>query len=124
VQQIEQFRLLKINGKTDASNGPGDKATQLLLGHLPFMARDGSRVAVIGWGSGMTAGAVLQHPVERVDAFEIEPAVIDASRFFEPDNGKPLEDMSREELYELAREQEIEGRSNMSKRELVETLSH
>ncbi|MGH9390416.1 MAG: hypothetical protein ACRD1Z_12435, partial [Vicinamibacteria bacterium] len=30
--------------------------------------------------------------VERVDAFEIEPAVIEASRFFEPENGKPMED--------------------------------
>ena len=40
----------------------------------------------------MTVGAVLEHPVERVDAFEIEPAVIEASRFFEPDNGLPLED--------------------------------
>lgn len=92
VQQIERFRLLKINGKTDASNGPGDVATQLLLGHLPFLASDAKRIAVIGWGSGMTVGAVLRHPVERVDAFEIEPAVIEASRFFEPGNGKPLED--------------------------------
>jgi spermidine synthase len=92
VQEIERFRLLKINGKTDASNGPGDKKTQLLLAHLPFLAADGRRVAVVGWGSGMTVGAVLEHPVEKVDAFEIEPAVIEASRFFEPDNGTPLED--------------------------------
>lgn len=39
-------------------------------------------------------------------------------------NGKPLEDMSRGKLYELAREQDVEGRSNMSKQELVEALSH
>jgi len=92
VQKINRFILLKINGKTDASNGPGDLSTQLLLGHLPFMVSDASRVAVIGWGSGMTASAILMHPVESVDAFEIEPAVIEASRFFEPDNGTPLAD--------------------------------
>ena len=92
VQQIDRFRLLKINGKTDASNGPGDIVTQLLMGHLPFLANDAKRVAVIGWGSGMTVGAVLHHAVERIDAFEIEPAVIEASRFFEPANGTPLED--------------------------------
>ena len=92
VQQIARFRLLKINGKTDASNGPGDMATQLLLGHLPFLARDAKRVAVVGWGSGMTVGAVLKHPVEHVRAFEIEPAVIEASHFFEPANGTPLAD--------------------------------
>jgi spermidine synthase len=92
VQQIDRFRLLKINGKTDASNGPGDLQTQLLIGHLPFLAIDARNVAVVGWGSGMTVGAVMKHPVERVEAFEIEPAVIEASRFFEPENGKPLED--------------------------------
>jgi spermidine synthase len=92
VMQIDRFRLLKINGKTDASNGPGDLQTQLLIGHLPFLAVDARKVGVVGWGSGMTVGAVLKHPVERVDAFEIEPAVVEASRFFEPDNGKPLED--------------------------------
>ncbi|MGH9321034.1 MAG: hypothetical protein ACRD3V_14275 [Vicinamibacteria bacterium] len=62
------------------------------MGHLPFLAIDAKRVAVIGWGSGMTVGAVLQHPVERLDAFEIEPAVIEASRFFEPENGEPMKD--------------------------------
>jgi spermidine synthase len=92
VQQIDRFRLLKINGKTDASNGPGDVKTQLLLAHLPFLAVDARRVGVVGWGSGMTVGAALKHPVERVDAFEIEPAVIEASRFFEPENGKPMDD--------------------------------
>jgi len=92
VTQIDRFRLLKINGKTDASNGPGDLQTQLLIGHLPFLAIDAKRVGVVGWGSGMTVGAVLKHPVERVDAFEIEPAVVEASRFFEPENGKPMDD--------------------------------
>ena len=92
VTQIDRFRLLKINGKTDASNGPGDLQTQLLIGHLPFLAIGARRVGIVGWGSGMTVGAVLKHPVERVDAFEIEPAVVEASRFFEPENGKPMDD--------------------------------
>lgn len=112
VQQIERFRLLKINGKTDASNGPSDVATQLLLAHLPFLAGDAKRVAVIGWGSGMTVGAVLRHPVERVDAFEIEPAVIEASRFFEPENGKPLEDDRVELILGDARNELRRGTEN------------
>jgi len=105
VHQIESFRLLKINGKTDASNGPGDVATQLLLGHLPFLLKDAKRVGVIGWGSGMTVGAVLRHPVDHVDAFEIEPAVIEASRFFEPLNGRPLDDERVELILGDARNQ-------------------
>ena len=83
VQRVDRYTLLKINGKTDASNRGADVETQLLLGHLPLMAADAQHVAVIGWGSGMTAGAVLSHPVESVefvDAFEIEPAVVEASR--------------------------------------------
>jgi spermidine synthase len=92
VHEVGGFRLLKINGKTDASNGPGDIQIQLLLGHLPFLAVDANRVGIVGWGSGWTAGEVLRHPVERVDAFEIEPAVVEASRFFEPENGRPMED--------------------------------
>ena len=92
VQQVDRYKLLKINGKTDASNRGVDVETQMLLGHLPLMAADARHVAVIGWGSGMTAGAVLSHPVESVDAFEIEPAVVEASRYFEPSNGRPLND--------------------------------
>ena len=42
---MHNFVLLKINGKTDASNGPGELATRLLLGHLPFMVADAARVA-------------------------------------------------------------------------------
>ena len=92
VQEIDRQRLLKINGKTAASTGAGDLETQLLLAHLPLMVSAAARVAMIGWGSGITTGAVLSHQVEQVDAFEIEPAVVEASRFFEPDNGQPLED--------------------------------
>ena len=93
VQRVDRYVLMKINGKTDASTGAGDIETQTLLGHLPLMAAERvDRVAVVGFGSGMTVGAVLTHPVREVDAFEIEPAVIEASRYFEPINGRPLDD--------------------------------
>lgn len=92
VHRVGHFILLKINGKTDASNGSGDVETQLMLGHLPVLAAEAKRVAVIGWGSGMTVGAVLTYPVESVDAYEIEPRVVEASRFFESFNRKPLSD--------------------------------
>ncbi|HXT02056.1 MAG TPA: fused MFS/spermidine synthase, partial [Elusimicrobiota bacterium] len=50
---------LKVNGKTDASDGP-DMTTQLLLGHLPLLLKPGARRALlVGWGSGATAGALL-----------------------------------------------------------------
>ena len=90
VQRVDKYRLLKINGKTDASNGATDVRTQTLVGHLPLMMTDAKRVAVVGWGSGMTVGAALTHPITTVGAYEIESAVVEASRFFEPGNGSPL----------------------------------
>ncbi len=92
VHEVGGYRLLKINGKTDASNGPGDMQTQVLLAHLPLMVHEARRVAVVGWGSGVTAGAALSYAVDRVDAFEIEPAVVEASAHFDEMSGDPRGD--------------------------------
>ena len=73
---------MRVNGKTDASNAY-DMQTQLMAGHLPLLFHpDVKRALVIGLGSGVTAGAVALHPVDRVDVIEIEPAVIEAAAFF------------------------------------------
>jgi spermidine synthase len=83
---------LKVNGKTDASTG-ADMMTQVLLGELPLMLKPGARDALlVGWGSGVTAGALLRHPLRRLDAVELIPSVVDASRFFDKQNGNALED--------------------------------
>lgn len=84
---------LSINGKVDASTGD-DMPTQLLSGQLPVrLAGQARRVLVVGLASGVTAGAVLAEPgVEELTIAEIEPAVVRASRFFEPLNGRPLAD--------------------------------
>ena len=84
---------LRVDGKTDASTSSTDMLTQTLLGQLPFFfARNPQSVAVIGYGSGVTAHAVLTHPVRLVETIEIEQQVVEASRFFEEVNGKPLSD--------------------------------
>jgi spermidine synthase len=91
VHENARGRFLRINGKTDASTG--DMQTQLMLGHLPLLVHPGARdVLVIGLGSGVTAGAVLRHPVLRLDVIEIEPAVADAAAFFSRENGNALGD--------------------------------
>ena len=49
---------LRINGKPDAGTLV-DVGNQLLLAHLPMLAKPGAKdVFVLGFGSGMTAGAV------------------------------------------------------------------
>ncbi|HMH49935.1 MAG TPA: fused MFS/spermidine synthase [Candidatus Acidoferrum sp.] len=84
--------FLRVNGKTDASTGT-DMPTQLLLGHLPLLAHpEPQSVLIIGMGSGVTAGAVARHPVRRIDVVEIEPAVVEASRFFTHVNNDVLTD--------------------------------
>lgn len=83
---------LKVNGKIDAS-AQGDLATQLLLAHVPFLfAAEARQALVIGLGSGITAGAALRYPVERLDLVEISAGVVEAAQFFHPHNARALDD--------------------------------
>ncbi len=89
---VPPITAIRFNGKTDASTGP-DMATQVLLGELPMMwAPDSARVAVVGYGSGVTAGSALTHPLRSLDLLEIEPAVMAADPLFRPWNGNPTAD--------------------------------
>jgi spermidine synthase len=92
VRDIPGARSLAIDGKVDASNA-GDMLTQKLLAHLPLLLHPNPRrVCVIGLGSGVTLGASLTHPVERVDVVEISPEVVEASSFFAAENHNALND--------------------------------
>ena len=89
---------LKGNGKAEASDG-ADMATQILVGLLPFVLRSGQDVALgqeqavmVGYGSGVTAGGSLQWPLASLEVIEIEEAMIEASRFFDHVNHRPLQD--------------------------------
>ncbi len=83
---------LAIDGKVDASNA-GDMLTQRLLAHVPLLLHPAPRqAAILGLGSGVTLGSALRHPLERVDVLEISPEVVEASRFFEPENSRALAD--------------------------------
>jgi spermidine synthase len=74
--------FLQVNGKTDASTTL-DMHTQLMSGHLPALLHPNPKTAlVIGLGSGVTVGALTQHDLEKIDVVEIEPAVIEAQRYF------------------------------------------
>ncbi|HEY8514417.1 MAG TPA: fused MFS/spermidine synthase [Candidatus Binatia bacterium] len=93
VHRKDGLLALKVNGKTDASTSI-DMSTQVLLGEVPLLFGPPAKsVLVIGFASGVTVGSVARHPeVERIDAVEIEPGIIEASRFFDDVNGRPLED--------------------------------
>lgn len=92
VQQQNGGRVLKVNGKPEAST-TGDMPTQILIGALPLLVRQQTdNVLLIGLGSGVTLGSVEQFPVKRVTCVELEPAVVEATRHFEDVNNRPLED--------------------------------
>lgn len=92
VEGNREYRALKVNGKTDASN-VGDRSTQIGVSFLPMLLHpDPKDVAIIGWGSGMSVGAALKFPAQRVTAVELEPAVVAASYLFRPWNYSPQKD--------------------------------
>jgi spermidine synthase len=92
VDQWDRTYSLKNNGKVDASND-GDMATQIIVGLLPLLLYKGEtppKVALVGYGSGVTAGAITQYPIGSLEVVELEPAIYRASRFFDNDNHRPL----------------------------------
>lgn len=89
VAKIDGSLFLNTNGKTDASialNGltSVDESTQVLLGVLPWsLFPEAKKVAVIGFGSGMTTHTLLTIPtLEQIDTIEIEPAMIEGAQLF------------------------------------------
>jgi spermidine synthase len=92
VQRLGDGRVLKVNGKPEAST-TGDMPTQILIGSLPLLVRQQTDdVLLIGLGSGVTLGSVEQFPVKRVTCVELEPAVVEATHYFEDVNNRPLTD--------------------------------
>ena len=86
---------MKNNGKVDASS-EADMPTQIGVGLLPLLLYPGDvearppRVALVGFGSGVTAGSITQFPIASLEVVELEPAIYRASRFFEAVNHRPL----------------------------------
>ncbi len=92
VRRLAGTISLAIDGKVDASNA-GDMLTQRLLAHVPLLLHPNpQRAAIIGLGSGVTLGSALTHPLTEVTVLEISPGVVEASRFFDAENGRALAD--------------------------------
>jgi len=90
---------LRIDGKIDAS-AKWDSSTQLLLAYLPLMMKpQGKDVFCFGMGSGITAGAALDCPIEHLTVAENCGPVLRAARLFEPWNNGVLTD-HRARIYE------------------------
>lgn len=86
---------LALGGKWEASTQLTTRKSLLLLGHMPMLLSKKlpETSMVIGLGTGMTSGALLQYSaMKRVDIVEIESAVVEASTYFKDYNHEPLKD--------------------------------
>lgn len=92
VRKGENYLALRTNGKVDASNRD-DMITQLTVGWLPgFYHPNPKDALVIGYGSGVTVGAVTSiKEIQNIDCIEIEPAVFGAGPWFSSINRKSYE---------------------------------
>src|SRR3977135_820731 len=67
--------------------------TQVMLGQLGVLTTPRlGHALIVGFATGVTAGSVLQSPIESMDCVEIEPAAVASSRYFEHVNNRPLSD--------------------------------
>src|SRR6266566_1750738 len=104
VRKGENYMALRTNGKVDASNRD-DMITQLAVGWLPvFYHPNPKNALVIGYGSGVTVGAVTSiKEIEDIDCVEIEPAVYGAAPEFSEINRKSYESPKLHMIFNDAR---------------------
>ena len=104
IQRHTGARVLRINGKTDAST-QDDRVGQTWLGRLPMVLHGAPRSAfVLGLGSGMSLAPVLEVPgLERLIVAELLPEVARAATHFGPLLGDPLDDPRTQVLIEDGR---------------------
>lgn len=85
----------QANGKQEAisENGRPSEAWAI-LGHIPLLLHKGEPkdALLVGLGSGITLGAMEAYPLKDIDVVELEPAVIEAARFFHESNSDALDD--------------------------------
>lgn len=92
LQRSTGARVLRINGKTDAST-EADAFTQGFVGVLSGLLSDGQRSAMLlGLGSGMSLATALNNPLDHVVIVELLPEVVRGSEQFGPLLGDPLHD--------------------------------
>jgi spermidine synthase len=92
VWQEGSVKYMRINGKTEASTG-SDMLTQRMVGTLPMLFHPAPREGLlIGLASGVTAGSMLRHPMERLECVEIVRGMDKAARLFARENYDCLDD--------------------------------
>ena len=80
------YLLVATDGKIDGSSH-FDMPTQRLAAHFPILLHpDPVDIAIVGMGTGSTAGSASLHANTHVQVVEIESKMVDAARLFWPHN--------------------------------------
>jgi spermidine synthase len=86
------IRSMAVNGRTNASD-KDDMPTQVILGQLPPLVAPRAETAlIVGYGSGVSVGSMLQSGITSLECVELEPAAIEAGEYFNHVNNQPLAD--------------------------------
>ncbi len=87
-------KFVAVDGHFIGSTERESDKKQRLLAHLPLLLCPQPRRAItIGLGSGITLGAMAQHPgLQKLFAVEIVPSMATAARFFNEENANVLAD--------------------------------
>jgi spermidine synthase len=86
------IRSMAVNGRTNASDRD-DMPTQVMLGQLPILvAPRAENGLIVGYGSGVSVGSMLQSEIKSLECVELEPTAVEAGRYFNHVNNQPLND--------------------------------
>jgi spermidine synthase len=105
-EELGGYRSFHVSGKVEASTEPQDMRLQRLLGHLSALMHEHPKnVLVVGFGAGVTAGAISIHPtVERMVICEMEPLIPKiVSKYFSDANYSVAENRKVSIVYDDAR---------------------
>jgi spermidine synthase len=81
-------RDLIVDGEAQASTAGAARRTEELLAVLPILLHPApERLFEVGLGSGITLGTAVRFDLAAIECVEIAPPVLEAARFFVPDNG-------------------------------------
>jgi spermidine synthase len=86
------IRSMAVNGRTNASDRD-DMPTQVILGQLPILIAPRVETGlIVGYGSGVSVGSMLQSEIKSLECVELEPTAIEAGKYFNHVNNQPLND--------------------------------
>jgi len=92
-EDAEGGRILSINGLDEVPVDPSSILTFRVLAHMPLLLHpDPRQVMVLSLGGAITTSSVATHDVERVDAVELCPPVVEAAELFSNWNRDVLRD--------------------------------